>query len=222
MSWKSFRFALIAAGAAMLASCGINSVPTKEEAAKAAWANVESAYQRRADLIPNLVSTVRGAAAAEEDTLTGVIEARSRATSIQLSADDLDDPAKFQQFEAAQGELGSALSRLMVTVERYPELQSQQRFGDLMVALEGSENRIETARVRYNEAVQDYNTTIRTFPATIAANVIYGAERMEPFQAEAGSEVAPEVNFDDMSAPSAAAPANDNSADNQAATGTDN
>ncbi|GGA06839.1 MAG: hypothetical protein COW16_06500 [Sphingomonadales bacterium CG12_big_fil_rev_8_21_14_0_65_65_10] len=195
MSWKSFRFALIAAGAAMLASCGINSVPTKEEAAKAAWANVESAYQRRADLIPNLVSTVRGAAAAEEDTLTGVIEARSRATSIQLSADDLDDPAKFQQFEAAQGELGSALSRLMVTVERYPELQSQQRFGDLMVALEGSENRIETARVRYNEAVQDYNTTIRTFPDIVGAKVIHGAEPMQTFSAKPGADEAPTVDF---------------------------
>lgn len=195
MSWKSFRFALIAAGAAMLASCGINSVPTKEEAAKAAWANVESAYQRRADLIPNLVSTVRGAAAAEEDTLTGVIEARSRATSIQLSTDDLDDPAKFQQFEAAQGELGSALSRLMVTVERYPELQSQQRFGDLMVALEGSENRIETARVRYNEAVQDYNTTIRTFPDIVGAKVIHGAEPMQTFSAKPGADEAPTVDF---------------------------
>lgn len=195
MSWKSFRFALIVAGAAMLASCGINSVPTKEEAAKAAWANVESAYQRRADLIPNLVSTVRGAAAAEEDTLTGVIEARSRATSIQLSADDLDDPAKFQQFEAAQGELGSALSRLMVTVERYPELQSQQRFGDLMVALEGSENRIETARVRYNEAVQDYNTTIRTFPDIVGAKVIHGAEPMQTFSAKPGADEAPTVDF---------------------------
>ena len=195
MSWKSFRFALIAAGAAMLASCGINSVPTKEEAAKAAWANVESAYQRRADLIPNLVSTVRGAAAAGEDTLTGVIEARSRATSIQLSADDLDDPAKFQQFEAAQGELGSALSRLMVTVERYPELQSQQRFGDLMVTLEGSENRIETARVRYNEAVQDYNPTIRPFPDIVGAKVIHGAEPMQTFSAKPGADEAPTVDF---------------------------
>jgi LemA protein len=195
MSWKSFRFAFIAAGAAMLASCGINSVPTKEEAAKAAWANVESAYQRRADLIPNLVSTVRGAAEAEEDTLTGVIEARSRATSIQLDADDLTDPAKFQQFEAAQGELGSALSRLMVTVERYPELQSQQRFGDLMVALEGSENRIETARTRYNAAVQDYNTTIRTFPDIVGAKVIHGADPMETFSANPGADVAPTVDF---------------------------
>lgn len=197
MSWKSFRFAFIAAGAAMLASCGINSVPTKEEAAKAAWANVESAYQRRADLIPNLVSTVRGAASAEEDTLTGVIEARAKATSIQLDAGDLGDPAKFQQFEAAQGELGSALSRLMVTVERYPELQSQQRFGDLMVALEGSENRIETARVRYNETVQDYNTTIRTFPDIVGAKVIHGAEPMQTFSAKPGADEAPTVDFGD-------------------------
>lgn len=197
MSWKSFRFAFIAAGAAMLASCGINSVPTKEEAAKAAWANVESAYQRRADLIPNLVSSVRGAAASEEDILTGVIEARSKATSIQLDAGDLDDPAKFQQFEAAQGELGSALSRLMVTVERYPELRSQARFGDLMVALEGSENRIETARTRYNASVQDYNTTIRTFPDIVGAKVIHGAEPMQTFSAKPGADEAPDVDFGD-------------------------
>ncbi len=197
MSWKSFRFAFIAAGAAMLASCGINSVPTKEEAAKAAWANVESAYQRRADLIPNLVSSVRGAAASEEDILTGVIEARSKATSIQLDAGDLDDPAKFQQFEAAQGELGSALSRLMVTVERYPELRSQARFGDLMVALEGSENRIETARTRYNASVQDYNTTIRTFPDIVGAKVIHGAEPMQTFSAMPGADEAPVVDFGD-------------------------
>ncbi|MXP09006.1 LemA family protein [Pseudoblastomonas halimionae] len=195
MSWKSFRFAFIAVGAAMLASCGINSVPTKEEAAKAAWANVEDAYQRRADLIPNLVSTVRGAAEAEEDTLTGVIEARSKATSIQLNADDLSDPAKFQQFEAAQGELGSALSRLMVTVERYPDLKSQGRFADLMVSLESSENRISTARTRYNEAVQDYNTTIRTFPDIVGAKVIHGAEPMQTFSAKPGADVAPTVDF---------------------------
>ncbi len=199
MSWKSFRFAFIAAGAAMLASCGINSVPTKEEAAKAAWANVESAYQRRADLIPNLVSSVRGAAGSEEEILTGVIEARSRASSIQLSADDLSDPAKFQQFEAAQGELGNALQRMNFLVERYPELQSQGRFADLMVALEGSENRIETARVRYNSSVQDYNTTIRTFPDIVGAKVIHGAEPMETFSAKPGADSAPTVDFGEES-----------------------
>lgn len=195
MSWKSFRFAFIAAGAAMLASCGINSVPTKEEAAKAAWANVESAYQRRASLIPNLVTTVRAGAASEEDILTGVIEARSRASSVQLDATDLDDPAKFQQFEAAQSQLGGALSRLLVTVERYPELRSQEGFADLRVSLESAENRIETARVRYNESVQDYNTTIRTFPDIIGAKVIHGAEPMQGFSAKPGAEDEPVVDF---------------------------
>ena len=223
MAFRNFvRSILLALGLVALSGCGINSVPTAEEEAKARWADVQSAYQRRADLVPNLVNTVRAAASSEEAILTQVIEARASATQTQLTTDDLSDPAAIQRFDQAQGQLGSALSRLLVTVERYPELQSQARFADLMTQLEGTENRIEVARNRYNEAVQNYNTTIRTFPATIAANVIYGAERMEPFQAEAGSEVAPEVNFDDMSAPSAAAPANDNWADNQAATGTDN
>lgn len=203
-----------------LSACGINTVPTKEEAAKAQWANVEAAYQRRADLIPNLISTVRGSAASEEQILTDVIEARSRATSVQLDADDLSNPQAVQQFQQAQGQLGSALSRLLVTVERYPQLQSQQRFADLMVALEGTENRINVERTRYNEAVQDYNTSIRTFPAIIAANVIYGAEPLEPFTADAAAEVAPTVDFGDMTG-DGAVPANDNVRE-LPRTGTDN
>jgi LemA protein len=217
-----FRSILLALGLVSLTACGINSVPTAEENAKARWADVQSAYQRRADLIPDLVNTVRAAAASEEDILTQVIQARASASQVQLTTDDLNDPAKVQQFDQAQSQLGGALSRLLVTVEKYPELQSQARFADLMTQLEGTENRIDNARTKYNEAVQNYNTTIRTFPATIAANVIYGAEPMEPFQAEAGSEVAPEVNFDDMTGSNAAAPANDNTATGEAATGTDN
>ncbi|MEL7738375.1 LemA family protein [Citromicrobium bathyomarinum] len=220
------RSVLLAFGLVSLSACGINSVPTAEEEANARWADVQSAYQRRADLVPNLVNTVRAAAASEEDILTQVIQARASATQTQLTTDDLKDPAAIQRFDQAQSQLGGALSRLLVTVEKYPELQSQARFADLMTQLEGTENRIEVARNRYNEAVQNYNTTIRTFPATIAANVIYGAEPMEGFKAQAGSEIAPEVNFDDMSSPSAAAPANDNAAtgaaQNGAATGTDN
>ena len=221
-SAAKIRAAIVLVAAFALSACGINTVPTAEEEAKARWADVESAYQRRADLVPNLVSTVRGAAESEEDILTQVIDARSRASSIQLDADDLSNPEQFQAFENAQGELGSALSRLMVVVEQYPVLQSQGRFADLMTQLEGTENRIDVARTRYNEAVQAYNTTIRTFPATIAANVIYGAEPMEPFRAQPGSEIAPEVDFGDMGAdgtPAARpAPANDDIAEPAAAT----
>ena len=221
------RSFLLALGLVALSGCGINSVPTAEEEAKARWADVQSAYQRRADLIPNLVNVVRGAASSEQEILTQVIEARASASQVQLTTDDLNDPAAIQRFEQAQGQVGGALSRLLVTVEKYPELQSQARFADLMVQLEGSENRIEVARNRYNEAVQNYNTTIRTFPATIAANVIYGAEPMQGFEAKAGAEDAPEVNLDNLGGNnSGAAPANDNSATGAdqtgAATGTDN
>ena len=225
MAFQTFvRSILLALGLVALSGCGINSVPTAEEEAKARWADVQSAYQRRADLIPNLVEVVRTAASSEEEILTQVIEARASASQVQLTTEDLNDPAAIQRFDAAQSQVGGALSRLLVTVERYPELQSQARFADLMTQLEGTENRIEVARNRYNEAVQNYNTTIRTFPATIAANVIYGAEPMEGFQAEAGAENAPDVDFGDMSGggDAAAAPANDNTSETQAATGTDN
>lgn len=216
------RVALAALLAFGLSACGINTVPTKEEAAKAQWANVEAAYQRRADLIPNLVSTVRASAASEEQILTDVIEARSRATSVQLSTDDLSNPQAVQQFQQAQGQLGSALSRLLVTVERYPELQSQQRFADLMVALEGTENRINVERTRYNDAVRDYNTTIRTFPAVVAANVIYGAEPLQPFTADVGTQNAPSVNFDGLGGGAAPGAANDNAGTAMPRTGTGN
>ena len=193
-----FRVALVAAFAMAVSACGINSVPTAEENAKARWADVQSAYQRRADLVPNLVSTVRAAANSEEEILTQVIEARAQATSTTINANELGDAEKFRAFEQAQGNLGSALSRLMVVVERYPELQSQQRFADLMVALEGTENRIDNARTRYNEAVQGYNTTIRTFPDIIGAKIIHGAEPMATFQADAAAQSAPTVDFGDM------------------------
>ena len=222
-----FRSILLALGLVSLTACGINSVPTAEENAKARWADVQSAYQRRADLIPNLVQVVGAAASSEQQILTQVVQARASASQVQLTTDDLNDPAKVQQFDQAQSQLGGALSRLLVTVEKYPELKSQARFADLMTQLEGSENRIEVARNRYNEAVQEYNTTIRTFPATIAANVIYGAKPMQGFEAKAGAEDAPEVNFDDLGAANTTnAPANDNAAtaadQTGAATGTDN
>ena len=178
-----------------LSGCGINSVPTKEEAAKAAWGNVEAAYQRRADLIPNLVNTAGAYLKQEKDVLVGVTEARAKATSINLTADDLSDPVKVEQFQAAQGELSGALGRLMVVMEQYPQLKSDTIMAGLMDQLEGTENRINVERGKYNEAVQDYNTTIRTFPDAIGAKIIHGAEPMTPFKAEAGAEKAPTVDF---------------------------
>jgi LemA protein len=189
------KFLLLPVAAVSLASCGINSVPTAEENAKAKWADVESAYQRRADLIPNLVATVKAGAASETQILTQVTEARSRATSINITTDDLSDPETFRKFEEGQNQLTQALGQLRTVVENYPQLQSQQGFKDLNVELAGTENRINTARMRYNEAVQGYNTTIRTFPDIIGAKVIHGAKPMTPFQAAAGAEKAPEVKF---------------------------
>lgn len=190
------RLIVAAAAASLLAGCGINSVPTKEEAAKAKWADVQAAYQRRADLIPNLVETAKGAAQIEQSTLEGVIQARASATQVKLDAGELSDPAKVEAFRQAQGNVSSALSRLLVTVEQYPQLQSQQRFADLMTQLEGTENRITTAVGDYNRAVQDYNTTIRTFPDIIGAKVIHGAEPMKTFEAiTPNANVAPKVDF---------------------------
>ena len=201
------RFVLVIAAAAGLSACGINSVPTAEENAKAKWADVESAYQRRAALIPNLVATAKGAAASETTILTNVTEARARATGITITTDDLSDPATFEKFQAAQNQLTQALGQLRTVVENYPTLQSQARFADLMSSLSSTEDRIDVARTRYNEAVKEYNTTIRTFPAVVAAKVIYGAKPLIPFRAEAGAETAPTVDFGGA-AP--AAPTNDN------------
>lgn len=189
------KYLLVPVAAASLAGCGINSVPTAEENAKAKWADVESSYQRRADLIPNLVATVKAGAVSEAAILTQVTEARSRATSINITTDDLSDPETFRKFEEGQNQLTQALGQLRTVVENYPQLQSQQGFKDLNVELAGTENRINTARGRYNEAVQQYNTTIRTFPDIIGAKIIHGAKPMTPFRAAAGAEKAPEVKF---------------------------
>lgn len=191
------RFGMIAAtgAAVLLAGCGLNSVPTAEEAAKAKWADVQANYQRRADLIPNLVNTVRGAAASEGQILNDVISARARATSVQINADQLTDANAVQQFQQAQGALSQSLGRLLATVEAYPQLQSQGRFADLQQQLEGTENRITVSIRDYNEAVRQYNTTIRTFPDAIGARIFYGAKPMTPFQAQAGAQTAPTVNF---------------------------
>jgi LemA protein len=186
-------FAPVAA-AALLAGCGINSVPTSEENAKARWADVQASYQRRADLIPNLVATAKGAATFEERTLTNVTNARARATQAQVAPTDLTDPAKVQQFAAAQSALSLAIRPLQ---EAYPQLQSQANFATLMQQLEGTENRINIAVRDYNSAVQEYNTRIRTFPDAIGAKVIHGAKPLTPFQAVTpGADRAPTVNFE--------------------------
>ena len=192
---STFRLAIIGICALALSACGINSIPTAEEAAKARWADVQTNYQRRADLIPNLVATVKAASEQEQETLTKVVEARAKATSVQVSADDLGDPAKVAQFAQAQGALSQSLGRLLLTVERYPEIKSNENFRDLQVQLEGTENRIATSIMKYNEAVRDYNTRVRTFPEMIGA-AIRGAEPMTPYQAVTpGAEQAPRVDF---------------------------
>jgi len=190
------RFLLAAFAALALSACGINSVPTAQENAKAKWADVQAAFQERANLVPNLAAVAKGAAEQEKGILTGVIEARAKATSIQISTDDLSDPAKMAQFQAAQAQLSSSLAgfgRLLANVERYPELKSIANYQMLQSQLEGQENRIRIAIRDYNEAVRDYNTRVRTFPEMIGAK-IRGAEPMVPYQAVTpGSEVAPSL-----------------------------
>ena len=191
------RLKLLAPLAALsLAGCGLNSVPTAEEQVNAEFGNLQAEYQRRNDLIGNLVETVKGAAGSEEQILTQVTEARARATSVSLTPDQLDDPQAVRAYNEAQSGLSSARSLLgTMIVERYPQLQSQGRFADLMVALEGTENRIRTQRRDYNEAVRSYNTTIRTFPDAIGAKIFYGAKPKVPFEAAAGAQEAPTVDF---------------------------
>jgi len=190
------RFGLLAPLAAVsLAGCGINSVPTADEQVNAAWGNLQADYQRRADLIPNLVSTVKGYAQQEKTVLTQVTEARAKATSIQLNAGDLSDPAKVQAFESAQTQLGGSIGRLLASFEAYPDLKSNQNFLALQDQLEGTENRIEVSRRDYNEAVRQYNTLIRTFPTAIGAKVFYGAKPKVPFEAAAAAQQAPTVSF---------------------------
>ncbi len=188
-------FVLLLVGFAGCAGCNTyNSLVDAEERVEQAWANVESQYQRRADLIPNLVNTVKGAADFERGTLEAVTNARARATSINLTADDLSDPEKVQAFMEAQNQLGSALGRLLAVAENYPQLRATEAFRDLQAQLEGTENRINIARRDYNEAVRIYNTKVRRFPASLIAK-LFGFERRVPFEAEPGAEKAPTVDF---------------------------
>jgi LemA protein len=168
---RAWRVALLSAAVLMISGCGYNKLQQQDESVKAAWSEVVNQYQRRADLIPNLVNTVKGFAAQEQKVLIGVTEARAHATSVQVGPGVLNDPGQFQKYQAAQGELTQALSRLMVVVERYPELKSDQNFRDLQSQLEGTENRITVARNRYIEAVQSYNVTVRSFPVNLTAKM---------------------------------------------------
>jgi len=200
------RFTLVAAASLSLSACGLNSVPAAEENAKAKWADVEAVFQERANLIPNLQEITISSAEQERATLDAVVSARAAATrpEIQITGDDLGDAAAMAQYSAAQNQLGGSLSRLLATVEAYPELKSQENFGRFMTQIEGQENRIRIAIRDYNEAVRQYNTTIRTFPDAIGAKIIHGAEPMVQYAAVTeGAEVAPTVSM----RPAGAAPA---------------
>ncbi len=178
-----------------LTGCGYNQIQKNEEGVFAAWADVEATYQRRSDLIPNLVETVKAYAAHEKDTLLEVTAARASVGKTQINPGDLNDPAAMAKFQQAQGALSGALSKLLVVVERYPDLKANQNFLDLQHQLEGTENRISVARQRYNQAVQTFNSSIRTFPNNLTNKFLLKLERKEPFQAEAGAEKAPKVKF---------------------------
>src|SRR5512136_1343760 len=178
-----------------ISGCGYNTMQTNEEAVKAAWGDVEASYQRRNDLIPNLVEVVKGYAKHEKETLTAVTEARAKVGTVQVSKNMIDDPKAFAQFQEAQGAMSSALSRLMVVVEKYPDLKANQSFQDLQHQLEGTENRINVARTRYNKAVEVFNTSLRVFPNSLTNSLLLHLKLKEPFKAEAGAEKAPKVKF---------------------------
>src|SRR6267142_3983685 len=190
------KFLLAAVAVSLLAGCGYNEIQSKDEGVKAAWSEVLSQYKRRSDLIPNVVSSVKGEANFEKETLTRVIEARAKATSIQATPELVNDPAALQKFQQAQGELSSALSRLLVTVENYPSLKANQGFQDLRTQLEGTENRINIARNRYIKAVQDYNVFVRQFPQNLTA-MAFGYKEKAQFAVDNEAELkkAPTVDF---------------------------
>jgi len=205
---RAFKILLLAVASLLLSACGYNTIQVQDEATKSAWSEVVNQYQRRADLIPNLVNTVKGFAAQEQAVLIGVTEARAKATQTQVKV-DANDPASLQQFQAAQGELSSALSRLMVVVEKYPELKSDQNFRDLQAQLEGTENRITVARNRYIQAVQDFNVTVRKFPVNLTA-MVFGYKVKPNFAVENEAAIAKPPTVDFGTAPAqapAAAPA---------------
>lgn len=189
------RALLVLAAPLFLAACGVNAIPTKEEAAKAQWAEVQNQYQRRSDLIPNLVETVKGYASQERNVLTEVTQARASATQVKVDADTLTDPAKFQEYSAAQDKLSGVLGRLMMIQERYPDLKSNQNFLALQSQLEGTENRIAISRRDYNESVRNYNLEFKTFPNSFWTVVHRGSKPMQMFAANEAAQAAPTVSF---------------------------
>jgi LemA protein len=196
------RLALVVMAPLIIAGCGVNTIPTKEEAAKAKWAEVQNQYQRRSDLIPNLVATVKGYAAQEQRTLVEVTEARASATQVKVDASTITNPAQFQAYQQAQDKLSGVLGRLMLIQEKYPELKSNENFMALQSQLEGTENRIAISRRDYNDSVQDFNTTLRTFPQVIYAHSIYSSSKpMQLFTATAQAQSAPTVSFDNSAPP---------------------
>lgn len=192
---KFMLFSLMLMLLVSASGCGYNQMQANEEAVKAAWGDVEAAYQRRNDLIPNLVEVVKGYAKHESETLKAVTEARAKVGSVQMSKDMLNDPKALSQFQQAQGGLSSALSRLMVVVEKYPDLKANQNFQDLQHQLEGTENRINVARTRFNKTVETFNVSIRTFPNSMTNSLLLHLKLKEAFKAEAGAEKAPKVDF---------------------------
>lgn len=195
LPYRTSRWLLLLTLLTVAPGCGYNTIVAKDEAVKQAWADVEATYQRRADLIPNLVETVKGYASHERETLEAVTQARAQVGQVKVSAEELSDPAKVAAFVRAQAGVGSALSRLLVVAERYPDLKADQNFRDLQHQLEGTENRINVARQRYNQAVAAFNTSIRSFPSNITNNLLLHLTAKEGFKAEGGVEVAPKVKF---------------------------
>ena len=224
MNFAQFRrIAVVAAASLGLAACGINSVPTKEETAKARWGDVEAAFQARANLVGNLAEVATSASDREGAILRDVTQARAQATSVQVDAGDLDDPEAIAAFRDAQNELGQGLGRLLASFEAYPQIQSNQNFLMLQGQLEGIENKIRVSISDYNEAVRDYNTEIRTFPSSIGANVIHGAEPLVPYEATTpGAENAPQLDLSPGANTAPAAGANDNTANQAPAAATGN
>ena len=193
---RIFKFLILGLMALTLAGCGINNIPTYDQAMKGKWGQVENEYQRRADLVPNLVETVKGYAAQEKDVLTAVVEARAKATSIQLSPDIVNNPEEFAKYQAAQGQLSQALGKLLSITENYPDLKSNQNFLALQSQLEGTENRITVARKDYIDAVQTYNTELVTFPGAFWASTFYSKYKpAATFSSDAGADKAPKVEF---------------------------
>jgi LemA protein len=189
------RWLLVGLAAVLLSSCGYNMLQSNEEEVNKAWGDLNSQLQRRADLIPNLVATVKGYAAHERTTLEAVVNARAKATSVTINAENLSDEQAMQKFQAAQGELSASLGRLLAVAEAYPQLQASQNFRDLQNQLEGTENRISVARQRYNAAVERFNYSIRAFPYSLTNNLLLHLKRKEYFQAEPGAQAVPKVEF---------------------------